>query len=317
MKSHNDIDELLRREFQDFRPEAPDVWNAVSKGVQAAQSGSGVVAAGKSIAGVVTKWAVVAVATLSVGIVTYVLITKESSEDIANSQVINPERSVEVAESLPQSTQEITPLSTTPSPKTEVRQPEAAVLKGSNPVTTPSLSVENQAPQPMADKVLKPTPEILPVVGLEKKEVVPTGQTNSSDHSTAAVEKDKKEEKVRTTSPPTQEKDQPLDISDAQSGNETKEESSPVIIPGSFSPNGDGANDVFKIVIDNVQLYHLVIHDRSGRKVFESLDKDYYWDGKDMATGQLCAPGVYVLIFQYQHIGASKPKQKSAYFQLF
>jgi gliding motility-associated-like protein len=51
-------------------------------------------------------------------------------------------------------------------------------------------------------------------------------------------------------------------------------------IPNSFSPNGDGINDVF--VITNLpQNTSLLIFDRSGRKRYESSDYQNDWDGKD------------------------------------
>jgi len=52
-------------------------------------------------------------------------------------------------------------------------------------------------------------------------------------------------------------------------------------IPNSFSPNGDGINDVFKpigIRID-VENYLMQIFDRWGKKIFETTDLNKGWDG--------------------------------------
>lgn len=54
-----------------------------------------------------------------------------------------------------------------------------------------------------------------------------------------------------------------------------------IFIPASFTPNADGKNDVFKVISDQpLPNFHLVIFNRFGEKVFESLDPSKGWDGK-------------------------------------
>jgi gliding motility-associated-like protein len=64
-----------------------------------------------------------------------------------------------------------------------------------------------------------------------------------------------------------------------------------ITIPNSFSPNGDGVNDVFFIrgLPENSTL---IIFNRAGRKLFESLSYKNDWDGKDRA-GNALASGTY------------------------
>ena len=53
-------------------------------------------------------------------------------------------------------------------------------------------------------------------------------------------------------------------------------------IPNSFTPNGDGINDVFKPVFANVDesTYHLLIFNRLGAVVFETRDIREGWRGE-------------------------------------
>ena len=51
-------------------------------------------------------------------------------------------------------------------------------------------------------------------------------------------------------------------------------------IPNSFTPNGDGLNDVFKIkTVIEISEFKLVIYDRWGEMIFESDDINKGWDG--------------------------------------
>lgn len=66
--------------------------------------------------------------------------------------------------------------------------------------------------------------------------------------------------------------------------------------PTAFSPNGDGINDeFFPIGIDLVNMnFQLLIYDRWGNIVYESMNIDYKWNGEN------CKNGMYIWIFRYQ-----------------
>lgn len=82
-------------------------------------------------------------------------------------------------------------------------------------------------------------------------------------------------------------------------------------IPNTFTPNGDGLNDIFIPQIMGVENYRFYIFDRWGELIFESNDNIYKgWDGRYM--GDKCQEDVYVwkLIFddlptgkEHQYIG--------------
>lgn len=68
-----------------------------------------------------------------------------------------------------------------------------------------------------------------------------------------------------------------------------------VYAANAFTPNGDGVNDLFSIVISedcSPVSYHLRVYDRWGRLVFESGDPSEAFDG--YYDGQTLKEGVYL-----------------------
>src|ERR1017187_4602881 len=73
---------------------------------------------------------------------------------------------------------------------------------------------------------------------------------------------------------------------------------SDLYIPNSFTPNGDGINDLFYCVGDSVISFHIYIFDRWGEVVFQSNDVAQGWDGT--YNGNLCPQESYVYRVDYQ-----------------
>ncbi len=70
-----------------------------------------------------------------------------------------------------------------------------------------------------------------------------------------------------------------------------------VFISGSFTPNGDGLNDVFfpkGVGINPKEEYEFRIFDRDGEKIFESFDLENGWDGRYKNTSTIVLKGNYV-----------------------
>jgi gliding motility-associated-like protein len=63
-------------------------------------------------------------------------------------------------------------------------------------------------------------------------------------------------------------------------------------IPNTFTPNGDGLNDVFMPAIMGAEQYHFMVFDRWGMLIFESYDLMQGWDGR--FKGNKCQQDVYV-----------------------
>lgn len=72
----------------------------------------------------------------------------------------------------------------------------------------------------------------------------------------------------------------------------------PIWIPGSFTPNGDGLNDVFRVFNLGELSINMSIRDRWGNIVFQTYEPDYFWDGT--FEGRPCQAGVYQLLLQVQ-----------------
>ncbi len=85
------------------------------------------------------------------------------------------------------------------------------------------------------------------------------------------------------------------------------DECSNYILPNVFSPNGDGINDIYRPQRTSyVERVDMKIFNRWGLLVFETEDPDILWDGKEMKTGRLVAPGVYYYIcdvYEYRLTG--------------
>jgi gliding motility-associated-like protein len=54
-----------------------------------------------------------------------------------------------------------------------------------------------------------------------------------------------------------------------------------VYVPSAFTPNGDGINDVFRIIgVETIGKFDLKVFNRWGEVVFATTDKTKTWDGK-------------------------------------
>lgn len=75
-----------------------------------------------------------------------------------------------------------------------------------------------------------------------------------------------------------------------------------LFIPTSFSPNGDGLNDVFKIGGEGIRLenFEMSIFDRWGRELFLSNNPDFGWNGKYLTTGEYVPSGSYPYVINYR-----------------
>lgn len=94
-----------------------------------------------------------------------------------------------------------------------------------------------------------------------------------------------------------------------KSTGDSEDEEVNVFIPNAFTPNFDGLNDVFKIVIDGpeLQLYELVILDRAGREAFYSTDPKEVWNGSIKGEDYLTSPTMFVYFLKIQTVDGVKP----------
>lgn len=67
-----------------------------------------------------------------------------------------------------------------------------------------------------------------------------------------------------------------------------------------FTPNGDGYNDVFDLPIENEILYQIEIYNRNGLIIFQSKNSAIDWNGKLNNTGTDLTEGNYYYKLDYQ-----------------
>ncbi|MEZ4737999.1 MAG: gliding motility-associated C-terminal domain-containing protein [Flavobacteriales bacterium] len=75
---------------------------------------------------------------------------------------------------------------------------------------------------------------------------------------------------------------------------------SAIFIPNTFTPNGDGTNDVFLPVGKNIAKMHMYVFDRWGNMLFESDDPTMGWDGT--YAGEVVKNDMYVWRLRYQFL---------------
>jgi len=73
------------------------------------------------------------------------------------------------------------------------------------------------------------------------------------------------------------------------------------VLPNTFTPNGDGQNDLFHPFKPYrfVPKIEMKIFNRWGEEVFKTEDPDINWNGKENNTGKECTEGVYVYAGYY------------------
>lgn len=78
------------------------------------------------------------------------------------------------------------------------------------------------------------------------------------------------------------------------------------LIPNSFTPNGDGINDEFRVT-DNVNIvtFSIVIQDKNGKIVSQWSGFEGYWDGRNL-KGEICPPGTYIYVLKYEDRSGEK-----------
>ncbi len=84
-------------------------------------------------------------------------------------------------------------------------------------------------------------------------------------------------------------------------------------IPNAFTPNGDGLNDIFRIVglpPENLTLFNMQIFNRWGQVVFSSNNILEGWDGT--LNGQICPDDDYVWVIFYEYDKKTKTSNKGS-----
>lgn len=72
-------------------------------------------------------------------------------------------------------------------------------------------------------------------------------------------------------------------------------------IPNAFSPNGDGLNDIFRVIglpPENITRYNMEIYNRWGERIYQSESISAGWDGT--TNGSPCPAAAYIWVIYYE-----------------
>jgi gliding motility-associated-like protein len=78
-----------------------------------------------------------------------------------------------------------------------------------------------------------------------------------------------------------------------------------ISVPNVFSPNNDNTNDLFFIPNTGMVEYHIIIFNRWGVKMFESVDPGNHWDGRT-TTGIEASDGTYYYILSSKSVSGTE-----------
>jgi len=71
-------------------------------------------------------------------------------------------------------------------------------------------------------------------------------------------------------------------------------------VPNAFTPDQDGLNDIFKVIVDNYQNFEMRVFNQTGQEVFSSTNPNLGWNGSFQNNGYYCEPGMYILKYTVQ-----------------
>jgi gliding motility-associated-like protein len=74
-----------------------------------------------------------------------------------------------------------------------------------------------------------------------------------------------------------------------------------LLIPNVFTPNADGINDPYRVLICGAEQFQLSIFDRTGRRLFSTSDSESGWDGR--INGNIAPEGMYIAKLRYRFYG--------------
>lgn len=75
-----------------------------------------------------------------------------------------------------------------------------------------------------------------------------------------------------------------------------------IYVPNTFTPNGDGKNDIFFAYGEYVEDFHMYVFDRWGNLIFESTDILRGWDGRVQGHPNVCQIDTYVWRITYTEL---------------
>jgi gliding motility-associated-like protein len=87
-----------------------------------------------------------------------------------------------------------------------------------------------------------------------------------------------------------------------------------VTVPNIFTPNNDGLNDVWQVMLPGATEIHIKVYNQDQQVVFQTSSTGVFWDGNDLLGNQLPS-GSYMYLIHYAY-PKEKPKQIGGFVKL-
>lgn len=239
------------------------------------------------------RWATISIPVAAIAIVAVITAVTLSKPKDVNTQTKTGEvvETATIATTQQQESAVVTHASQKPSlesqPVDNPTMPTSTTINVSNEVTDISIVEPNLA--------LKHTPVIhVPAISNPSK----TPQTGNSTISVPTPAASTQATYSQPISIPEQTIEQPIVSKSLNENSEDQTSNYNIYIPNSFTPNGDGKNDLFKAVADfPVKDYEMSIFSRSGDRVFTTRNIETGWDGQKY--GAVMQEDIYIYIIKY------------------
>jgi gliding motility-associated-like protein len=92
-----------------------------------------------------------------------------------------------------------------------------------------------------------------------------------------------------------------------------------ITIPNIFTPNNDGKNDIWNMIVtDGLEIFDMKtnIYNRWGKQVFESTNIYQNWNGYNVYEGSLCSDGTYFYVISFTDGNTNQTKTLRGFLEL-
>ena len=92
-----------------------------------------------------------------------------------------------------------------------------------------------------------------------------------------------------------------------------------VVVPNVFSPNGDGVNETWSIIVHDygITIFELqtTVYDRWGKLIFETTNIHEVWSGHTL-IGEKCSGGFYFYVITYINSATKQTEKLNGFIEL-
>ena len=287
MKNIEELDVLLKNGMEGFSPTPPDVWSQIAQQVQPVPN-PGAQSIWQSVqqASVWVKSVVFVGVTAVVSTVVVLQLPAEKDNSIVQNQVVLQAQPAEII---------------APSAETSVAA-NTDLVQAEKELIRPKMALAKNASHTAANILAEPS------------------QTVTELAAETRVEKHEKPGLLEAPKVTANVNSIPLTENfDGEVNGETSPETNYFPKPdfGNFiSPNGDGKNDTWEIVMPTPKFFRARVFDRQLHLVFESDNPEKHWAGSYQKSGIECENGTYTFVIEYQYNNQDKVQKRQGIISL-